>query len=152
MTKDDLDLSYDFNTLAKAGTMLGSGAIIVVDDSNSVVDVALWLAEFYRHESCGKCTPCREGTNWTVKMLERVRSGLATPMDLDIMASVQEQIMGNCLCVLGDAMAMPVSSMIQKFRGEFEEHIERARAANPFVGDEPAPDLSLTGTSLPAVA
>jgi NADH-quinone oxidoreductase subunit F len=143
LTKDDLDLPYDFNTLAKAGSMLGSGAIIVVDDSNSVVDVALWLAEFYRHESCGKCTPCREGTNWTVKMLERIQTGLATPMDLDIMASVQDQIIGNCLCVLGDAMAMPVGSMIQKFRGEFEEHIERARAANPYAGDGDAPDLAV---------
>ncbi len=144
LTKDDLDLPYDFDTLAKAGSMLGSGAIIVVDDSNSVVDVCLWLAEFYRHESCGKCTPCREGTNWTVKMLERVRSGLATPMDLDIMASVQEQIIGNCLCVLGDAMAMPVGSMVDKFRGEFEEHIERARQADPFAGDEaPEPELAI---------
>jgi NADH-quinone oxidoreductase subunit F len=127
LTGDDLDLAYDFDTMAKAGSMLGSGAIIVIDDSVSIVDVALWTAEFYRHESCGKCTPCREGTNWTVKMLERVESGLATPMDLDIMASVCEQIIGNCLCVLGDAMAMPVGSMIEKFRGEFEEHIERAR-------------------------
>src|SRR4051794_10907763 len=144
LTKDDLDLAYDFNTLAKAGSMLGSGAIIVVDDSNSVVDVCLWLAEFYRHESCGKCTPCREGTNWTVKMLERIQSGLATPMDLDIMASVQEQIIGNCLCVLGDAMAMPVGSMVAKFRDEFEAHIEAARAANEqTVGDEPAPELAL---------
>jgi NADH-quinone oxidoreductase subunit F len=143
LTADDLDLPYDFNTLAKAGSMLGSGAIIIVDDSNSVVDVALWLAEFYRHESCGKCTPCREGTNWTVKMLERIESGLATPMDLDIMASVQEQIIGNCLCVLGDAMAMPVGSMIKKFRGEFEAHIEAARSANPYTGDEDAPDLAL---------
>jgi NADH-quinone oxidoreductase subunit F len=81
---------YDFDSMAKAGSMLGSGAIIVVDDSNSVVDVALKTAKFYRHESCGKCTPCREGTNWTVKMLQRVDSGEATPMDLDIMASVQE--------------------------------------------------------------
>jgi NADH-quinone oxidoreductase subunit F len=143
LTRDDLDLTYDFNTLAKAGSMLGSGAIIVVDDTNSVVDVALWLAEFYRHESCGKCTPCREGTNWTVTMLERIQTGLATPMDLDIMASVQEQIMGNCLCVLGDAMAMPIGSMIAKFRDEFEAHIEAARAANPFVGDEPAPNLAV---------
>jgi NADH-quinone oxidoreductase subunit F len=127
LTGDDLDIAYDFDTLAKAGTMLGSGAIIVVDDTNNVVDVCLKLAHFYRHESCGKCSPCREGTNWTVKMLERIDSGEATPMDLDIMASVQEQIMGNCLCVLGDAMAMPVGSMIEKFRGEFEEHIERAR-------------------------
>jgi NADH-quinone oxidoreductase subunit F len=124
----DLDLPYDFNTLAQAGSMLGSGAIIVVDDSVPVVDVALKLAKFYRHESCGKCTPCREGTRWTVSMLERVDHGLATPMDLDIMASVQEQIIGNCLCVLGDAMAMPVGSMVAKFRQEFEDHIEAARA------------------------
>jgi NADH-quinone oxidoreductase subunit F len=99
----------------------------VIDDSISIVDVALKTAKFYRHESCGKCTPCREGTNWTVKMLERVQSGEATPMDLDIMASVQEQIIGNCLCVLGDAMAMPIGSMIKHFREEFEAHIEAAR-------------------------
>src|SRR6185503_363516 len=77
---EHLDLPYDFDSLAKAGSMLGSGAIIVVDDSVSIVDVALKTAKFYRHESCGKCTPCREGTNWTVKMLERVQSGEATPM------------------------------------------------------------------------
>ncbi len=127
LTPAELDLPYDFDSMAKAGSMLGSGAIIVVDDSQSVVDVALTLAKFYRHESCGKCTPCREGTNWTVKMLQRVESGEATPMDLDIIASVQEQIMGNCLCVLGDAMAMPVASMVSKFRGEFEAHIEARR-------------------------
>ncbi len=129
LTGDDLDIPYDFDSLAKARTMLGSGAIIVVDDSTPILDVALKVAKFYRHESCGKCTPCREGTNWTVKMLERIEIGEATPMDLEIMASVQEHIMGNCLCVLGDAMAMPISSLISKFRGEFEEHIERARAA-----------------------
>lgn len=128
LTSDDLDVPYDFDSLAKAGSMLGSGAIIVVDDSASVVDVAMKTAKFYRHESCGKCTPCREGTNWTVKMLERIDSGEATPMDLDIMAAVCENIIGNCLCVLGDAMAMPIGSMILKFREEFEAHIEAARA------------------------
>ena len=127
---EHLDLPYDFDTLAKAGSMLGSGAIIVIDDSIPIVDVALKTAKFYRHESCGKCTPCREGTNWTVKMLERIQSGEATPMDLDIMASVQEQIIGNCLCVLGDAMAMPIGSMIVHFRDEFEAHIEAARERN----------------------
>jgi NADH-quinone oxidoreductase subunit F len=126
-TDEYIDLPYDFDSMAKAGSMLGSGAIIVVDDSIPIVDVALKTAKFYRHESCGKCTPCREGTNWTVKMLERIHSGEATPMDLDIMASVQDQIMGNCLCVLGDAMAMPIASMIQHFREEFEQHIEAAR-------------------------
>ena len=129
LTEADLDIPYDFDSLAKAGTMLGSGAIIVVDDSTPVLDVALKLAKFYRHESCGKCTPCREGTNWTVRMLERIAAGEATPMDLDIMASVQEHIIGNCLCVLGDAMAMPISSMIVKFREELESHMESQQLA-----------------------
>jgi NADH-quinone oxidoreductase subunit F len=127
LTGDDLDVPYDFDSLAKAGTMLGSGAIIVADDTKRVLDIAFKLAKFYAHESCGKCVPCREGTNWTVKMLQRIEFGEATPMDLDLMASVQEQIIGNCLCVLGDAMAMPVGSIIQKFRPELEEHIEAAR-------------------------
>jgi NADH-quinone oxidoreductase subunit F len=125
-----LDLPYDFDSLAKAGSMLGSGAIIVIDDSVSIVDVAYKTAKFYAHESCGKCTPCREGTRWTRKMLERIQQGEATPMDLDLMASVQEQIMGNCLCVLGDAMAMPIGSMIKHFREEFEAYMEAARERN----------------------
>jgi NADH-quinone oxidoreductase subunit F len=129
-TDEYLDLPYDFDSLAKAGSMLGSGAIIVIDDSVSIVDVALKTAKFYRHESCGKCTPCREGTNWTVKMLERIDNGEATPMDLDIMTSICDQIIGNCLCVLGDAMAMPIASMIKHFRDEFEAHIEAARERN----------------------
>ena len=127
LTADDLDVPYDFDSMAKAGSMLGSGAVIVVDDSHTVLEVALKLAKFYAHESCGKCVPCREGTNWTVKMLQRIESGEATPMDLDIMASVQEQIIGNCLCVLGDAMAMPIGSMVEKFREELEAEIEAAR-------------------------
>jgi NADH-quinone oxidoreductase subunit F len=127
LTKDDLDLPYDFDSMAKAGSMLGSGAIIVADDSRRVLDIAMKVAKFYAHESCGKCVPCREGTNWTHKMLQRIESGEATPMDLDIMASVQTQIIGNCLCVLGDAMAMPIGSMIEKFRDELEAEIEAAR-------------------------
>jgi NADH-quinone oxidoreductase subunit F len=127
LTKDDLDVPYDFDSMAKAGSMLGSGAVIIIDDSHSVLEVAKKVAKFYAHESCGKCVPCREGTNWTVKMLDRIETGEATPMDLDIMASVQEQIIGNCLCVLGDAMAMPIGSMIEKFREELEAEIEAAR-------------------------
>ncbi len=144
LTQDDLDVPYDFDSLAKAGSMLGSGAIIVVDDSTSIVELALKVAMFYRHESCGKCTPCREGTNWTVKMLQRIETGEATPMDLDIMASVQDHIIGHCLCVLGDAMAMPIGSMIAKFRGEFEHHIETARArADRTVPPVPADEQAL---------
>jgi len=130
LTGDDLDIPYDFDSMAKAGSMLGSGAIIVADESRRVLDTALKLAKFYAHESCGKCVPCREGTNWTHKMLQRIYTGEATPMDLDLMASVQEQIIGNCLCVLGDAMAMPIGSMVQKFRAELEAEIEAARSAN----------------------
>ena len=127
LTADDLDVPYDFDTMAKAGSMLGSGAIIVVDETHRVLDVAIKLAKFYAHESCGKCVPCREGTNWTVKMLRRIESGEATPMDLDLMASVQTLIIGNCLCVLGDAMAMPIGSIVEKFRPELEAEIEAAR-------------------------
>ena len=142
LTADDLDVPYDFDSLGKAGSMLGSGGIIVVDETVPIVEVALRLAEFYRHESCGKCVPCREGTNWTVKMLERIDSGEATPMDLEIMASVQEHIIGNCLCVLGDAMAMPIGSMIAKFRDEFEAHIEAARERRG-IGEAAASELAL---------
>ncbi|MGB6424646.1 MAG: NADH-quinone oxidoreductase subunit NuoF [Solirubrobacterales bacterium] len=141
---EELDLPYTFEDLAEAGSMLGSGAVIVADQSVSIPHMALRTARFYQHESCGKCTPCREGTNWTVKMLERVVRGDATPMDLDIIASVQQNIIGHCLCVLGDAMAMPVASMVQRWRGEFEEAIAQARAGAPGPLDaEPAPAIPL---------
>jgi NADH-quinone oxidoreductase subunit F len=143
---EDLDLPYDFDSMAKAGSMLGSGAIIVVDDSTPILDVALKVAKFYQHESCGKCTPCREGTNWTVKMLQRIERGDATPMDLEIMWSACENIIGNCLCVLGDAMAMPIGSMIVKFRDELEEHIEAARARSVPRPPAPEPVLAIEGS------
>jgi NADH-quinone oxidoreductase subunit F len=125
----ELDLPYSFEAMAEAGSMLGSGAIIVADDSVSIPELALRTARFYQHESCGKCTPCREGTNWTVKVLERLNAGEGTPMDIDVIASVQENIIGNCLCVLGDSMAMPVGSMVAKFRSEFEAALEGVRLA-----------------------
>jgi NADH-quinone oxidoreductase subunit F len=143
LTEADLDVPYSFEALADAGSMLGSGAIIVADETVSIPELALRTARFYHHESCGKCTPCREGTNWTVKMLERVVRGEATPMDLDVIASVQDNIIGNCLCVLGDAMAMPVGSMVKKFRGEFEAAIEAGGEAAPRPIDE-APADALT--------
>ena len=121
LTADDLDLPYSFEAMAEAESMLGSGSIIVADERVSVPEMALRTARFYHHESCGKCTPCREGTNWTVKMLERVVAGEATPMDFEVITSVQDNIIGNCLCVLGDSMAMPVGAMVRKFRDEFEE-------------------------------
>jgi NADH-quinone oxidoreductase subunit F len=118
--EEGLDLPYSFEAMAEAGSMLGSGSIIVCDDRVSIPHLALRTARFYHHESCGKCAPCREGTNWTVKMLERMVRGEATPLDLDIVSSVQQNIIGHCLCVLGDSMAMPVGAMVRKFREEFE--------------------------------
>jgi NADH-quinone oxidoreductase subunit F len=138
LTAEELDLPYSFEDMQKAGSMLGSGSIIVADETVSIPQLALRTARFYHHESCGKCTPCREGTNWTVKMLERVVRGEATPLDLDIIASVQENIIGHCLCVLGDSMAMPVGSMVRRFRGEFEQAIEAAREAAPGPLDDEA--------------
>jgi NADH-quinone oxidoreductase subunit F len=125
LTADEgLDVPYSFEAMADAGSMLGSGSVIVFDDTTSVVELALRTARFYHHESCGKCTPCREGTNWTVKMLERMIRGEATPIDLETVSSVQTNIIGNCLCVLGDSMAMPIGAMVQKFREEFLEAIQ----------------------------
>jgi NADH-quinone oxidoreductase subunit F len=149
--EEGLDLPYSFEAMQEAGSMLGSGSIIVFDDTTSVVELALRTARFYHHESCGKCTPCREGTNWTVKVLERLVRGEATPIDLETTASVQTNIIGNCLCVLGDSMAMPVGSMIEKFRSEFDEALEKGvpgahtgtTSGGPQIkppgGDEPMP-------------
>ena len=123
--EEGLDLPYSFEALQEAGSMLGSGSIIVCDERTSIVQLALRTAKFYHHESCGKCTPCREGTNWTMKVLERMIRGEATPIDLETIASVQKNITGNCLCVLGDSMAAPVGSMVEKFRPEFEEALEK---------------------------
>jgi NADH-quinone oxidoreductase subunit F len=150
LTEAELDLPYTFEDMAEAGSMLGSGSIIVCDDTVSIPDLALRTARFYHHESCGKCTPCREGTNWTVKMLERITRGEATPMDLEIVASVQENIIGNCLCVLGDSMAMPVGAMVKKFPEEFAAAIEAPRQPGPGEFDASPIDRPLvTGVSAP---
>ncbi len=146
LTEAELDLPYTFEAMAEAGSMLGSGAIIVADDSVSIPELALRTARFYHHESCGKCTPCREGTNWTEKMLERVVRGEATPMDLDIIASVQQNIIGHCLCVLGDSMAMPVASMVAKFRGEFDDCINNVPPASS--ASRPGAAGSAVGTAV----
>jgi NADH-quinone oxidoreductase subunit F len=148
LTEAELDLPYTFEDLAGAGSMLGSGSIIVADETVSIPELALRTARFYHHESCGKCTPCREGTNWTAKMLERVVRGEATPVDLEIIASVQEKIIGHCLCVLGDSMAMPVTSMVAKFRAEFDAHIDNVPPASS--ASPPGTDGSAAGTAVAA--
>jgi NADH-quinone oxidoreductase subunit F len=124
LTADQLDTPLEANAMAEAGSMLGSGAIIVIDDRCCMVQLGLRVAQFYMHESCGKCTPCREGTRWMVQILNAIEEGTASQGDLDLLLDVCDRILGKCLCPLGDAAAMPVASYVDKFRAEFQEHLE----------------------------
>ena len=106
--------------IAKAGSMLGSGAVIVMDDSRCMVRSLLRLSYFYMHESCGQCTPCREGTGWLWRMVDRIEHGRGRMEDIELLNSVSDNIQGRTICALGDAAAMPVRAMIKHFRHEFE--------------------------------
>jgi NADH-quinone oxidoreductase subunit F len=124
LTADEVDTKLDFDSMAQAGTMLGSGAVIVMDDRCCMVQLGLRVAQFYQHESCGKCTPCREGTRWMVDLLRRIEEGHASQGELDLLLDVCDRVLGNCLCPLGDAAAMPVASYVARFREEFQRHID----------------------------
>ena len=113
--------------------MLGSGAVIVIDDRCCMVQLGLRVAQFYKHESCGKCTPCREGTRWMVQILRAIEEGRADQRELDLLLDVCDRILGKCLCPLGDAAAMPVASYVTKFRDEFRQHIDEGGC--PFGGE-----------------
>jgi NADH-quinone oxidoreductase subunit F len=113
----------DYDSIAKAGSMLGSGAVIVMDDTRCMVKSLLRLSYFYMHESCGQCTPCREGTGWLWRMVERIENGQGRESDLEQLNRVADGIQGRTICALGDAAAMPVRAMIKHFRHEFEHHI-----------------------------
>ncbi|MFL6642656.1 MAG: NADH-ubiquinone oxidoreductase-F iron-sulfur binding region domain-containing protein, partial [Paraburkholderia graminis] len=115
------DLDYD--SIAKAGSMLGSGAVIVMDETRCMVRSLLRLSYFYYEESCGQCTPCREGTGWLYRVVHRIEHGLGRPEDLDLLNSVAENIMGRTICALGDAAAMPVRGMLKHYWDEFEYHV-----------------------------
>jgi NADH-quinone oxidoreductase subunit F len=118
-----MECTMDYDSIAKAGSMLGSGAVIVLDDSRCMVKSLLRLSYFYMHESCGQCTPCREGTGWLWRMVDRIERGEGRESDLALLDNVAENIMGRTICALGDAAAMPVRGMIKHFRHEFEHHI-----------------------------
>ncbi len=120
--EEALKVNLDYDSLAAAGTMLGSGGVIVIDDSQCMVKLLQVLARFYHHESCGQCTPCREGCGWIEKLLDRLEGGTGTPADIDTLVSVAEGMTGRTICPLADAMAMPVISFVKKFRAEFEAH------------------------------
>ena len=126
-----LECTMDYDSIAKSGSMLGSGAVIVLDDSRCMVKSLQRLSYFYMHESCGQCTPCREGTGWLSRMVDRIENGQGRPSDMDLLNSVADNIQGRTICALGDAAAMPVRAMIKHFRPEFEYHVEHKTCMVP---------------------
>ncbi|MFH2055196.1 MAG: NADH-quinone oxidoreductase subunit NuoF, partial [bacterium] len=121
---NQLDTPLDFESVAAAGSMLGSGAVIVIHEETCMVWVAEILAHFYSHESCGKCTPCRQGTEWMYEIIHRIEHGQGSMEDLDTLADLADNIEGNTICPLGDAAAVPVLSTLKLFRDEYEHHIK----------------------------
>jgi NADH-quinone oxidoreductase subunit F len=122
-----MDLTMDYDSIAKAGSMLGSGAVIVMDDTNCMVKVLDRISYFYYEESCGQCTPCREGTGWMHRVVHRIETGKGRQEDLDLLDDVAKKIMGRTICALGDAAAMPVAGFIRHFRDEFQYHIDNKK-------------------------
>jgi NADH-quinone oxidoreductase subunit F len=132
-TPDQLDVQLDFDSVQAAGSYLGSAAVIVVDERACMVQLALRAEKFYMHESCGKCTPCREGTRWLVGLLEKIEAGDGTQADLDLVAEVCDRIEGKSLCALGDFAVWCVGSYLEKFRDEFQRHVDEGRC--PYDGE-----------------
>ena len=132
LTPDQIDTPLDYNSIQAAGSFFGSAAVMVVDDRCCMVQLALRASKFYMHESCGKCTPCREGTRWLVQLLTKIEEGRAELSDLDLLLNVCDRILGKSLCALGDFAVYPVSSYLNKFHDEFVAHVELGRC--PFDG------------------
>jgi NADH-quinone oxidoreductase subunit F len=137
MMKTDMD----YDSIAKAGSMLGSGAVIVMDETTCMVKALERLAYFYFEESCGQCTPCREGTGWLYRMVNRIEHGKGKNEDLDLLVNVADNIAGRTICALGDAAALPVKSFIQHFRAEFQHHIDHKRCMVTEPGYSTSPTL-----------
>ncbi|MEY4416549.1 MAG: oxidoreductase (quinone) subunit [Pseudomonadota bacterium] len=126
-----MDCTMDYDSISKAGSMLGSGAVIVMDETRCMVKSLLRLSYFYQHESCGQCTPCREGTGWLWRLVQRIEHGDGRPEDIALLDNVAENIMGRTICALGDAAAMPVRGMLKHFRDEFVHHVEHKTCKVP---------------------
>jgi NADH-quinone oxidoreductase subunit F len=123
---DEIDVGYDFDSLLALNTAMGSAGIVVLDDRCCMVQLGIRISEFYEHESCGKCTPCREGTRWMTQILRRLEAGDAEQRELDVLLDVCDRINGKCLCPLGETAAIAVASYVDKFRPEFQAHIDEA--------------------------
>jgi NADH-quinone oxidoreductase subunit F len=127
LTADEIDVSMDFDSLLAAGTMAGSGGVIVMDETTCMLEALQSAAKFFAHESCGQCSPCREGTGWVYRILRRISNGDGRLQDLDDLLAIARDMEGKTICVFADAAAWPVQSYITKFRPEFEEHIRTGR-------------------------
>jgi NADH-quinone oxidoreductase subunit F len=123
MTADEIDVPMDYDSVAKAGSMLGSGGMVIMDEDTCMVDMARRIMHFYAHESCGWCIPCREGTTWLHKTLERFHAGYGRVEDIDMMDELAKNMLGRTFCPLGDAAALPTISIVEKWRSEFEDHL-----------------------------
>jgi NADH-quinone oxidoreductase subunit F len=128
---EHLDTPASFDHIQKAGSLLGSAGLIVMNDTVCMVWLAMNLLHFYRHESCGKCTPCREGGDWLYKLLQRIERGEGQMKDIDLLFGVSNNIVGKTLCAFGDAAATPVLTTLKWFRNEFEAHIREGRCTLP---------------------
>ena len=136
---DEIDVGYDFNSLLKLNTAMGSAGVVAIDERCCMVQLGIRVSEFYEHESCGKCTPCREGTRWTTAILRRLEGGTATQGDLDLLLDVCDRINGKCLCPLGETAAIAIASYVDKFPGEFQAHIDEGGC--PFGDSSPLHDV-----------
>jgi NADH-quinone oxidoreductase subunit F len=139
---DEIDIPASFDAIAKAGSLLGSAGIIVMDETTCMVWAAQNLLHFYKHESCGKCTPCREGCDWLYRLLTKIESGAGQMKDLELLLSIGDNILGKTLCAFGDAAATPVLSTIKLFRAEYEAHIREGRCTVPAPWRSSAPALA----------
>jgi NADH-quinone oxidoreductase subunit F len=128
---DQLDTPASFDAVQKAGSLLGSAGIVALDDTTCMVWLAENLLHFYRHESCGKCTPCREGTDWLYKILHKIESGRGQMSDLDLLSSISANIAGKTLCAFGDAAVTPIVTTLKHFRHEYEAHVREGRCTLP---------------------
>jgi NADH-quinone oxidoreductase subunit F len=144
---DEIDVGLDFDQMAKAGTMLGSGGIVVLDETVSIVEFALRTIRFYQHESCGWCIPCREGTDWIKKTLTRFHAGGGTRKDIDNVQYIAENMMGRTFCPLGDAAAMPTLGFVKKFRSEFEDYLAGKRVEHPLIHIQPIGEPEHAGSA-----